>query len=1270
MSAEYSLRILKLTNEERFFLVNKLENYLSDNKNEIEKNEAAVKSFKYMKKQLYFNRISYFLTKLEPGWLKQDKKITNDFLKIMRMSNIDQKELKLIVNNLKKKGIKYTINKHFDTISNIFNNTMEMSDYLVYSLKYIELYFEFFKKFLSITTTQIESFFESSCYLVKQLNKIVEQEKHEESIYEILSMHENVDFFLNYKKDIFHKMCENHDNLIQDCNDEEHLDQEYPACCYHMNPKTDDYFNEFINVFTYYKSLDDCFDIENIKNKLLNKIKNSKNVIKEKYEIIYNNFILIVENEDNYLIDLKDIVNNMVMKLLLDINLPNLKSIDFHRIYNYSSNNYIDENNVNHITVDLLQYFIIKLWKNLDKSNDDEFIYIITKIMNYFVNYVDSVDDEMLYKDSSFFNYLSNNVQSATCIIANYFRLLSLFHDKLYNLKNEDDFAKKNNVKEFDNLYQKCNNIYSKLISKITFEKQVKITKKEQYIYDKSNDFVIDSSQVKLLSGAQYGEIDGVLEIMRNTEIKKLKDFVFTTLTEKREWKKDKVKLKTMKSFHMLDINTFSTLEQVTKNGTLLSKNNLLPEKRKIHDNTIFSIIDILSENKDCTSKIKENQTKVKSITIVDVLNEMNKSYSLSSIDEKEEDIPLNLTQLQDEYDLLKDEIEILELQGIDDNVKNARFEELESLIEFQKYEVEEKRDNKKNENGNKINMIIDQINLIKEKIKLSEKELDSNKLRKYQDEIEKLQYKISTLQSNKPFIGKDGKLDLGDGMILYKKYEEVVSIKPSLNIDRNLEQLIQNFDKEFEKENKLIEDEISFKEQLKMKEFLISNYVFELEKVFNIKTHASFNSQILSIYKNWYLNGNNDKKFHGIKQKILQLIKTHVKAVSFIDKLSFEVQISNNILKILTILHFVINHENEIRNCESKQINLNESLQKKSVLEKYIGKNIIITDTKKVGNVLKFENNMLYVKLSNEDKIIKLKSEEQFSIKEEYIGEVCQIIGPTIWKGTIGIILSSIYGNDEEFIITEGTYGQNSPKYLPGVNKFCINKKYIKILKNYYNKNERVEHHIVNTKSLVDLIKNGKYNLYTIVESIYNMLSDSKKLHLDLKDKYYNYFYDIYKISLSFYNKLKINQNEEFIKANVIYQKLEELKEKIQSSETNLHDISSLKKKYKRMKKIYENIKVNNKRNNISKNNITIMVLDNEDYNNKSNFEVNKYVKIIEELDCSYFTYTLDTINKVSQTLINKKKNDKRVEQIHKRQILKESRNVFDNFLTELDSF
>ena len=65
MPAELSLQILKLSDDEKFFLVHKLEGCLIDNREQIEKSPAAVKSLKYIRKQLFLNRLNVFLTKLE-----------------------------------------------------------------------------------------------------------------------------------------------------------------------------------------------------------------------------------------------------------------------------------------------------------------------------------------------------------------------------------------------------------------------------------------------------------------------------------------------------------------------------------------------------------------------------------------------------------------------------------------------------------------------------------------------------------------------------------------------------------------------------------------------------------------------------------------------------------------------------------------------------------------------------------------------------------------------------------------------------------------------------------------------------------------------------------------------------------------------------------------------------------------------------------------------------------------------------------------------------
>jgi len=1206
------LRIISMSKQEKFFLVYRLECYIKSYQKDIDENNVAKREFLSLEQKLLKDRTSVFLgymtTDPNPDWKKY---------------NIKRK----IIRDCEKSSLKTVVNKYYKNFYTTFKNQGSSDNCFEYSEKYISLMYKFMTNYINFSYLLFDRSIKYSINMVNDLENIVKQNGMEEDILEILNNCENNKYLKHYKENIYHTISKNNNDFL-DKGDIIGFNKEN-GICYHIHPEKR--FNDFLEIFSSLHMITNNFDLDKICTKLS----------RSEY---FKNFQNIISSDENIFNDINWIINNMIMKLLFDINIPFSQLIENKYVINQECQRsqgsfhsqvvasgdleYIDKNNIKHIVFDTLKIFLIEISLSMSDTNINLYSFIVDKILSFFTDYCDSekiqpflqylIDSpELLHKEKYFIG-----------VISSYYHILSTIRTRMLEISPEfvlTDFDEKLDI--IKQLYKNAN--------KISGESSTRI-KKKGYILEKIKD-LDQCFDLEFLFTQKYTNIDDIVEILKSVSIIGLETFI-------RSLKDDVNIKKILKKLKKREIYSLKMLKLSMENESILHGKYKLRQK----------VIDIISSS-----------IKIREVSEI-IFEKHDPKVDLNKVDIYETHIPAgthvlidssksvsNLDTLIKKKKDLEEEIELLELQG--ESPRSDVTEELENicnLIDYEKYEMKDDTDI--------IHKLFDKMNYLKKRIELCDNVMKCNK---YKRSLEKVSDQFYME------IQKIPNMERTDKLVYYRPYDndDEKTFFNRGNIDYEFVKKLEEHDKMLKKEEKINEANDFFEFQKIVKRKVIDNCLEQLGNIFDIEPYDGFIEHMMGIYIN---KNNGYRKTSYACDQVNMFVKRNLFiSPSTSDYEEYNIQVSNDLMIVITILNFITSHELiEIRD----DYNISSE-----IAEDLIGKDIDING--KFATIFKHDENFFYAKSweSHNEKIIKIGINEEIIPKYDYCGKTIKITKGTR-KGIIGKIIKPVNAfNDDRFLITPhtGGAGRNVNLYEYGnVDVVIISKSDFVILPQDMEdipgkKSSTIPHRGNDLDELRVMLDENRYNLYTITRYLYNKLGKMHRMGMKFKSKDFNYFNNLYEMSLNIYNRFITWKNKSYVNELLYKKNIKELKCQLEVTDGDFTNELKSKRNLQNMIDKYEQLQKYNELNYINYERTTLSYIEDEQYDFQTrlkNYERIDNVMILEE-NCSfrYICYS-DEKNKDHEFIEEKTEDEDKflnAKRERKKMLLKSSRKTFKNF-------
>ena len=543
-------------------------------------------------------------------------------------------------------------------------------------------------------------------------------------------------------------------------------------------------------------------------------------------------------------------------------------------------------------------------------------------------------------------------------------------------------------------------------------------------------------------------------------------------------------------------------------------------ELQKINIITYQKLENLVLNNKiikKCRSNKKILPGKVLKNIIFTILNKNNKLELMKKIQEKNNDI---------EMEILEMKFEKLCVNPIDENEKNIK-------------ELKQQKINMENlilllkENNEDVNEIEKELKQIKNKLKNSMLDCDTreellneniNELALYLEN--NLNLEVNDKNNIKGMIRKyQNELDV----IPEKKYgNNFIQNVPAQRVYNQFDQRLTNIINKFEEEDKKQQKEDKKKKYFELQNEIVTNDLKFLINVLDKKYDDNLLSkyEMISdffkykmkdimpfIYKNLNINENKYQKNNMVYQKLRTII--HV------------------FLIISICMKKNLNHE-KIYDTKDNIVKINKKVQK--VIIKCNGKEADLID--QVGDCYFVD----YL-----DTIIELK-EDEIEIIKDLKGKTCKII-----KGNNKGLLGVIYQQKNDYVLlTKDLYGKNNGHYIPGLSILKIPVDHIKIIEEIENEKE-----IIENKELYDIFNKKSKDLYSLVKF---------ELNKSYNMKFLSDFDLIYKFSIELFNNYKITETEKFSYVKTLKHKYFKIKKEIKDNKNNKRVYIRLNKELKKL--------------------------------------------------------------------------------------------------------
>ena len=350
--------------------------------------------------------------------------------------------------------------------------------------------------------------------------------------------------------------------------------------------------------------------------------------------------------------------------------------------------------------------------------------------------------------------------------------------------------------------------------------------------------------------------------------------------------------------------------------------------------------------------------------------------------------------------------------------------------------------------------------------------------------------------------------------------FEEQRVAKPVFGFDKELDNLINKYNKEFRKDEKRAEKENFIREQNRMIRKNIKQTLDILDKKFNTNNTNNLN-KALNYFKS--------KLQQQIKPEIFTKIINNSSIKGSKNKILFNAIMQ--VAKLFAMIFYINNNDVEL-----KRIYENVDLFTQNESNK--GKIVIVKSMDKLATYVGEYEGKTYVKLA--DKTISVEKSD-IKFQNTLVGKnVIVTKGPS--KGIIG----TIYAEKEKFVLmTKGTYGRNSLKAIPSLATLKIIKNGFKLHAEQYE--QPIEEQLnFQYKDLYSFSKSQCIDLYTLTKFNYFMNNNN--------DNNYKYFNELYDIALSLYNDMKKSESTES-------DKLDSMKKEFLVSKKQLISLKKAKK-------------------------------------------------------------------------------------------------------------
>ena len=329
--------------------------------------------------------------------------------------------------------------------------------------------------------------------------------------------------------------------------------------------------------------------------------------------------------------------------------------------------------------------------------------------------------------------------------------------------------------------------------------------------------------------------------------------------------------------------------------------------------------------------------------------------------------------------------------------------------------------------------------------------------------------------------------------------FEEQRVAKPSFGFNKDLDNLINKYNKEFTKEDKKAEKENFIKEQNKVIRKNIKQTLELLDRKFNTNNTHNLNKALK------YFKSQLQKQ---IKPEIFTKIINNSSIKGSKNKILFNTIMQ--VAKLFTMIFYINNNDVDLKR-------FYENMDLFTQNESNKGKSVLVKSMNKIGTYVGEYEGKTYVKLT--DKAITVEKED-IEFQNTLIGKNVKVIkGPS--KGVIG----TIYAEKEGYVlITKGTYGRNSLKAIPSLSTLKIANNGFKLYHEQYE--ESIEQQLnIQYKDLYAFAKNQCIDLYTLTKFYYFLNNNN--------DNNYKHFNGLYDIALTLYNGMKNLESTEVEQLN-----------------------------------------------------------------------------------------------------------------------------------------
>jgi len=217
--------------------------------------------------------------------------------------------------------------------------------------------------------------------------------------------------------------------------------------------------------------------------------------------------------------------------------------------------------------------------------------------------------------------------------------------------------------------------------------------------------------------------------------------------------------------------------------------------------------------------------------------------------------------------------------------------------------------------------------------------------------------------------------------------------------------------------------------------------------------------------------------------------------------------------------------------------------------------------------------------------------------------------------------------------------------------------------------KSSGIQFHGNNLDELRVMLDKNRYNLYTITRYLYNKLGKMHRMGMKFKSKDFNYFNNLYEISLNIYNRFITWKNKSYVNELLYKKKIKELKYQLEVTAGDFTNELKSKRNLQNMVDKYEQLQKYNELNYINYERTTLSYIGDEQYDFQTrlkNYERIDNVMILEK-NCSlrYICYS-DEKNKDDEFIKEKTEDEDKflnAKNERKKMLLKSSRKKFKNF-------